>query len=195
MRVQALLLLLALAIAGCEGFSDASEEAARADTLGVEAQPTNDSYEVILVGSMADTLQGAAHFGKVVDAETGKMVNVIRLETGFDFGGGFFLSYGAESLPPPGQYSVEAFPSDSLQSRVLPEGFSARYRRGLLINLRATGGTLTLDAVTDTLVSGSFDITMEGLLSLPGGNPRQGTTRALGRFEADAAGAGYIIGF
>lgn len=165
------------------------------DSLVQDAAPVEVDYEVFLVGAMPDTLRGRAHFGDVVDARTGRTVRVIRLDIGFDFGGGFFLTRGDARFPAPGQYPVEPFPADSLRNRVLPQGFSARYRKGLQINLRATGGTITLDAVTDTLVAGTFEIDLAGLIALPGGRPRQGTVRALGRFEAEGTGAGYIIGF
>ncbi len=187
-----LLPLLLLACSNAEG----PETGVPGDSLAPEVvAPEDAEYEVFLVGSMPDTLRGRAHFGDVVDGSTGKPVSVVRLDIGFDFGGGIFLTRGDAQFPAPGTYPVEPFPADSIRNRGVPQGFSARYRRGLNVNLRATGGTLTLETVTDTLVAGRFEIDLEGLLALPGGTPREGVVRALGRFEAENRGAGYIIGF
>lgn len=195
MYAYARVFLLALLLVAC---SPAEPEA---DGLPFDSlaqpppEPTSVDYEVYLLGATPDTLRGAAHFGDVVDARTGQTLAVIRLETSFDFGGGFFLTYGAPELPGVGQYPIEAFPPDSLRDQRLPQGFSARYRRGLLINLRATGGTLTLESTSDSLITGRFEADLAGLLALPGGTPREGTLRAVGTFSATATGAGYIIGF
>ena len=187
--------MLPLLLLACST-ADEEEAPVPGDSLAQEAAaPAEVDYEVFLVGSMPDTLRGQAHFGDVVDARTGQTLRVVRLEIGFDFGGGFFLTRGDARFPPPGRYPVEPFPPDSLRDQMVPQGFSARYRRGLQVNLRATGGTLTLETVTDTLVAGNFEIDLAGLIALPGGSPRQGTVRALGRFEAENTGAGYIIGF
>lgn len=196
MRAPAALLVCILSVMGgaCAGGGERDVFAVMPGD-STEAVPSQTDYEVFLVGAMSDTLRGPAHMGDVVDAQSGETVAVIRLDTGFDFGGGFFLTYGADQLPAPGAYTVEPFPADSIRDAGLPAGFSARYRRGLLINLSATEGTVRLDEVSDTLVTGSFDISLTGLLALPGGEPREGSVRALGEFRAHTTGAGYIIGF
>ncbi len=196
MRAPAALLVCILSVMGgaCAG-GEESDVPVGVPGDSTEVVPVQMDYEVILVGAMPDTLRGPAHAGDVVDAQSGQTVAVIRLDTGFDFGGGFFLTYGDAQLPAPGVYTVEPFPADSIRDAGLPVSFSARYRRGLLINLRATEGTVRLDEVSDSLVAGSFDISLTGLLALPGGAPREGSVRALGEFRAHTTGAGYIIGF
>ncbi len=192
-RVRALVVLLLLVAAACAAPGE-DDAPVPGDSLDL-APPDQVDYEVFLVGGLADTLRGRAHYGPVVDARTGQEVEVVRLETSFDFGGGFFISYGSTRWPAPGQYPIEPFPSDSLAGRAVPSGFSARYRRGLLINLRATGGTLELETSNDTLVAGRFEMELAGLLSMPGQTPRQGVVHARGTFRALDTGAGYILGF
>lgn len=194
MRAAILAALLAGLLTACSS-ANGDGDVLPVDSTGLAPEPIELDYEVFLLGAMPDTLRGAAYFGQVVDAQSNQTVSVVRMETGFDFGGGFFITYGGEAFPQPGQYSIAPFPADSIRARGLPAGFSVRYRRGLLINLRATGGTFTLETVNDTLIAGRFEADLAGLLALPGGRPREGTLRALGRFEAEAKGAGYIIGF
>ena len=81
-----------------------------------------------------------------------------------------------------------------MRGRVAPSGFVIVYRRGLLFDLASTEGTLTLNAVTDTLVAGTFTARLTGTVARAGGRPQQGVLDADGRFEAGGRGAGFILG-
>lgn len=159
-----------------------------------EAEAEGDDYRVVLTGIEPDTLSGRARFGPVIDGPTQRPLVVIRLDTGTDFGGGFFVTHGGERLPGPGTYPIGAPPPDSLRARVAPTGFAIVYRRGLLFDLASTEGSITLTAVTDTLVSGTFTARLTGTVARAGGRPQQGTLDAQGRFEAGGRGAGFILG-
>jgi hypothetical protein len=202
------LLLCLLLAAGCEQLPGSAEETVLVDALedslalaeeqarAEAAQRLADAdYRVSIGGAMADTLSGTATFGPIVDARTEQELIVIRMGTSIDFGGGYFLSYTGSELPSPGRYDVNAFPPDSVRSDQLPQGWSARYRRGLLVNLRAQSGRLDLETVTDTLIAGTFEIDMNGTVAAPGGTPVYGEVSSRGDFEARPGVSGFLIGF
>ncbi len=197
------LLLAAGATSGCEGQlgGPGPDAATTSDTFGSaddsllvhEVQPGEDDYRVELTGIVPDTLSGRASFGRVVDGPTRQILSVVRLNTGLDFGGGFFILMPGERFPGVGTHPV-ATVADSLRGRVQPNGLWVAYRRGLLFDLVSTDGTVTFDAVSDTLVSGTVDVTLTGTVALPGGSPTDGVLRARGTFRAHSEGAGFIIG-
>ena len=76
----------------------------------------------------------------------------------------------------------------------MPDGWFVVYRRGLLFNLASTEGTVTFEAVSDTLVAGRLDATLEGTGAAQGGLPERGTLTAEGAFRAHSHGAGFILG-
>ena len=203
-RLRFILACALLAVAtGCEGgIGGAAGEAASAVTdafgsaddslLAYEVRPGDDDYRVELTGLVPDTLAGRARFGRVVDGPTGKVLSVIRLNTGLDFGGGFFIIAPGDRLPGVGAHAIATVP-DSLKGQQ-PNGLWVAYRRGLLIDLVSTGGTVTIESVTDTLVAGTLDVTLAGTIALPGGSPTDGELRARGRFRAHNEGAGFILG-
>lgn len=207
--MRSIALLLLLVAAGCEPLpgqveEETDERSALEDSLVLaEEQAAAEAarriaeadYRVSIGGAMADTLSGAASFGPIVDARTGQELIVIRLGTRIDFGGGYFLSYTGTELPEPGRYRISPFPPDSVRSEALPQGWSARYRRGLLVNLRAQEGTLELETVSDTLVTGTFEIDMDGTVAAAGGTPVYGEITSRGDFEARPGLSGFLIGF
>jgi hypothetical protein len=207
LRVRPFALILLCLFAGCEPLpetQDRSQATALDDSLrlaeqeaAAEAQRRFDAadYRVSIGGAMADTLSGAARFGPMIDARTNKELIVVRLETGIDFGGGYLLSYAGTDLPAPGRYEINPFPPDSVRSDQLHQGWSARYRRGLLVNLRAESGTITLDTVTDTLIAGSFEIDLVGTVAAAGGTPVDGEVTTQGDFRARSGVDGFLIGF
>ncbi len=208
MRPFALFLLCLLA--ACEPFPDQSAEddddqtTALDDSLRLAEQEARDQvqqriadadYRVSIGGAMSDTLSGRATFGPIIDARTEQEIVIVRLETGIDFGGGYFLSYGGTELPGPGRYSITPFPADSVRADGFHQGWSARYRRGMLVNMRAESGTLTLETVSDTLLVGTFDIDLIGTVAATGGTPVPGEVSSRGDFKAHSGIGGYIIGF
>ena len=190
-------------MSGCEGRAGGTDSAAAStpdafgsadDSLLVhEVQPGEDDYRVELTGSVPDTLSGSARFGRVLDGPTQRLLSVVRLNTGLDFGGGFFILMPGERFPGVGAHPV-ATVADSLRGHTQPNGLWVAYRRGLLFDLVSTDGTVTFDIVSDTLVSGSLDVTLTGTVALPGGSPTDGSLRARGSFRAHNDGAGFIIG-
>lgn len=164
------------------------------DSLAVAVEaPEGTDYRLVLRGFLPDTLGGRARFGTVVDGPTGDTMAVVRLDAGLDFGGGVFLCYPARRFPEAGTYPLGAYP-DSLRGKRLPDGWFVVYRRGLLYNMASSEGTLTLTAVTDTLVAGSFTGTLEGTGAAQGGLVQRGTLAMDGDFRAEADGAGFILG-
>lgn len=162
--------------------------------LVYDVQPGEDDYRVELTGLVPDTLAGRATFGRVVDGPTGKVMSVVRLRTGLDFGGGFFILAPGDRFPAPGTYPISVVPDSMKAKGAQPDGIWVAYRRGLLFDLVSTQGTVTLTAVTDTLVSGRLDVTLAGTVALPGGSPQDGELRARGSFRAHDEGAGFILG-
>lgn len=183
-------LFVAVLAGGC-GSGDSAVEA----NTGASAESGEDSaseYRVILGNAISDTLRGSADFGTVVEPQTGNRRFVIRLATNFDFAGGMVFARGDTTLPAAGAYSL-ATATDTL-AETQPEAFTMFYREGMLRNLRAVGGTLTLSSVSDTLITGTFDATLRGTAA----NLNVGTTtaevHASGRFRADRNIRGYVIG-
>lgn len=192
-----LLLLLALAFvqAGCEPVPETDELRQYEDSiLQAMAPPRENDYALTLRGTVEDTLSGRATFGSVVDGATGKTMVLIRLETGLDFGGGFFVAYPGTQLPPAGTYPITVFPEDSVRTAQPLQGFAVGYRRGLLINMRSTEGTITLEEVSDTLVRARFSADLEGTIARPGGRATPGVLSATGEFRARPLGAGFVLG-
>ncbi len=193
------LLGLAAALGACEQVPEsgtATPVTGTADDslLAREADRPQDDYRLVLSGISADTLTGSARFGPVVDGPTGDTMMVIRLNTGLDFGGGFFLLHPSERMPGPGTYPLAPPLPDSLKRKRLPTGFWVAYRRGLIFDLVSTEGQVVLETVTDTMISGRLDVTLDGKVALPGGRVQQGEVKAKGTFRAHAEGAGFILG-
>ena len=159
-----------------------------------DVQPGEDDYRIELSGLVPDTLSGRATFGRVVDGPTGKTMSVVRLRTGLDFGGGFFVLVPADRFPAPGTYPISVVPDSLAATSAQPGGLWVAYRRGLLFDLVSTDGTVTFTTVVDTLVAGRFDVTLAGTVALPGGSPQEGSLTARGSFRAHPEGAGFILG-
>lgn len=181
---------LAGAVSACggdEGVGDGGREAA--SDVSSDASP---NYEVFLANALSDTLRGAANFGRVLDSRTGDELFVIRLSTGFDFAGGVVISRRDTVPPEPGTYDLSA-PTDSLAT-VPVNKFLIIYREGMLRDLRSTAGTLTFSVVTDTLIEGRFDATLQGVIAERGRDLAKGEVHAVGHFRAAHGMPGYVIG-
>lgn len=188
-RLVALVLMVAI-ISGC-GSGDSAVEM----PSGAQSDPGDDTsaeFRAVLGNAVADTLVGSADFGKVVEPVSGSYRFIIRLNTGFDFAGGIVFSRSDTSLPSTGDYPLEA-PTDTLTA-ARPEAFAMFYREGMLRDLRAVGGTLTLSTSTDTLIVGQFDATLRGTVASLNIGSTAAEVHVMGRFRADRDLLGYVIG-
>lgn len=193
--VLALFLGMAMVQAGCEPVPETDDLRRYEDSiLQSMAPPRVNDYSLTLRGTVEDTLSGRATFGPVVDGATGTTMMLIRLETGLDFGGGFFVAYPGRQLPPAGTYPITVFPEDSVRTAQPLQGFALGYRRGLLINMRSQEGSITLEEVSDTVVRARFTAELEGTIARPGGRATQGVLSATGEFSARPLGAGFVLG-
>ncbi len=190
-----LCLLLSIA-AGCESFrgqeAGASTDSTRASGEGGASDETATAYRAFLTGAVTDTLRGNAWFGNVVNPETGKDQTVIKLQTGIEFTGGIFITRGDAEPLQAGRYSL-ADVSES-QGAATDGAFVILYREGLSRKLASVSGNLLLETISDTLIQGSFEANLSGLISIGGRSPARGEVRARGEFSARAGTVGYIIG-
>lgn len=186
----AVLFAAALMTAGC-GTGDAPPElpiGEQADNSDV----TSAGYRAILGNALSDTLSGPAGFGTVLEPESRQYRFVIRLASGFDFAGGIIFARSDTAMPETGEYQLETA-TDSLAATQAGE-FAMFYREGMLRELRATSGTLTLSTVTDTLIAGTFDATLRGNVASLNLEGRTAEVHVTGRFRAGRELRGYVIG-
>lgn len=155
-----------------------------------ESSDVSTEYEVVLANAMSDTLRGSATFGRVYSPQTNSTQLVIRLRSSFDFAGGVVISRRSDELPEEGTYDLTA---DSLKI-ARGDQFVIIYREGMLHDLRSVAGSLTLSAVTDTLIVGAFNATLRGRVSGGSRALEAGEVHAIGRFEAERGLSGYVIG-
>ena len=180
-----------LLAAACNAGDDPAAGPAGAGAEEAEEEEEQD-YVVFLSTPLADTLQGNAMFGLVVDADTGRETFVVELESGFDFAGGFFVAYGDDALPAVGTHDLVAL-SDSLKT-VPPGRYAIVYRQGMLKDLVSRSGTVTFSTVNDTLIEGSFDALLHGFVAIGQRRLSNAEVHARGRFRATSGAPGYIIG-
>lgn len=175
---------------GCGSGDTATQLSQESETE--DGEESTAEYRVVLGNALSDTLSGNADFGRVVEPETDNYRFVIRLATGFDFAGGIIIARSDTTLPQAGEYAIQT-PTDTLTA-AQPSEFALYYREGMLRELRATQGTLTLSTVTDSLIVGRFDVRLRG--SVANLNVSDGTAEvhAVGRFRADKDLGGYVIG-
>jgi len=157
-----------------------------------ESEERPMEYQVTLGNALSDTLEGLANFGRVQDPQTGDELFVIRLSTGFDFAGGIVISRRDTTLPTPGDYDL-ALAADSAAA-VPDDKFFIIYREGMLWDLRSESGTLTFSIVSDSLIEGRFDATLQGEIADRGRELTEGEVHAVGRFRAGPGMTGYVIG-
>lgn len=190
-RFVALMLMIAAAAASGCGSGDSAVEM----PPGAQSDPGDDTsteFRAVLGNALTDTLAGNADFGKVVEPVSGSYRFIIRLNTAFDFAGGIVFSRSDTSLPSTGDYPLEA-PTDTLTA-ASPAAFAMFYREGMLRDLRAVSGTLTLSTATDTLIVGRFDATLRGTVASLNIGSTSAEVHATGRFRAGRELQGYVIG-
>lgn len=191
MRLSTYLLPLLIAasfLTACGSVSSngATELDAAVDEAEQEALENN---WVILAGGLVDTLSGEAQFGRVLSPKERSERLVIKMNVGSDFVGGLFITMPDTSLPSAGEYDViPASAADSVQ------GFTVLYREGLVRRLGAASGTVTLETANDTLLAGTFQLTMEGLVAPTGGELLESEVHARGEFRASKGYVGFVVG-
>lgn len=183
-----LLLLWALYAIGC-GNDSAPAIGSSAELIDEEGARAD--YRMILAGAISDTLRGRAVFGPVIAAPSRTEQLVIKFETGVDFVGGLFITRGSTDLPPRGSHPLA---DATAEPDSLPTGaFFVVYREGLLRNLRSRSGTVTFDTVSDSLITGSLEATLAGLVATRMGL-RSGEVHVSGQFSARSGIVGFIVG-
>lgn len=190
-------LTVLLIIAGCEVWSDdgGGSGAEPTDSVAVEvgeADAEPPDYRVYLTGAMADTLEGDAVFGEVFQVSTRSTKSIIELEAGSDFTGGMFITLGDTTLPRPGTYDLTV-PEKGDTTTPQPQ-YRIIYRRGLILNIASVQGSLTFEAVTDSLIQGTFNALLRGDVPVPGAGVQRGEVRAIGQFVAEHGPVGFVIG-
>ena len=179
------LLIACALLAGACGAGDSGNGAVT--TVGTSPDEV-DGYRVTFRGVINDTLSGGARFGEVFDPRSNVTNAVIELVTTADFAGGIVIATGSRGFTGTGRFAFDA------GGGVEDEGLTLIYRQGLYRAFRARSGTLTLTAVTDSLIRGSFDAVMLGEVAERGRDPVQGEVEVSGVFSATAGEPGYIIG-
>ena len=180
----------AAVVSGCGSGDTATEMEA-----GAPADVGDDGsadFRVVLANAVSDTLTGNADFGIVVEPLTGTHRFVVRLATGFDFAGGIIFARSDTTLPAAGEYRLVA-PSDTMTADDRGD-FAMFYREGMLRDLRAASGTLSLSTVTDTLIVGRFNATLRGMVVNLNVGTATSEVHATGRFRAHPGLQGYVIG-
>jgi hypothetical protein len=182
-------------LGGCGADNSQGNDTGAADSVAtVQAQEDEEEfdYRAFLTGAIVDTLEGDASFGWVVSAGTTQQRLLIRLTVPGDFTGGFFINLGDSTLPAPGEYDLTAREPEDPEVQLNEYGIV--YRKGLLLNLASTSGTLTLESVTDTLIQGSFNATLFGETRVPAAAALEGEVNANGEFQARPGRIGFILG-
>lgn len=175
-------------------FTGCEDETARITGTTGESDEANEirsDYRMILAGAISDTLRGRAVFGHVMLARSRTEQFVIKLETGVDFVGGMFITRNSIDLPETGTHQLAAADPESDAAPL--QGYYVVYREGLLRHLRSRGGSVTFDVVTDTLISGTLQATLAGMVSTRTGM-RPGEVHVSGRFSAHSGIVGFLIG-
>lgn len=163
------------------------------DTDGTIARPVaeaEEGYRVIMRGLVGDTLTGRAQFGHVLDQNSGRLNWIIELVTADDFAGGIFIASPVDAMPEAGRYGVAA---DALSDPGADQ-LALIYRHGLFRVFRARSGSVTFNHVSDTLVSGTFDVILTGEVADRGREAVRGEAEASGSFSARRGQPGYVIG-
>lgn len=183
------LLVVVLGAAACGAEADGPGGASGTEAPA-EADESAAGYRAIFSGALSDTLRGRASFGTVVASATRRERFVIVLGSRDDPLGGLVFARPDGAPPAPGTYDLVPY-ADSTRR---PSDFSLIYREGMRRTLRATGGTLRLDIVRDTLIEGSFRADLEGTVAHPGQLPRQSLADVRGAFRAENGSVGFLLG-
>jgi hypothetical protein len=202
----ALLLLLLLATAACGSGGEMSGPAAAADTVDAaqdtaaaaeEDEGPEYAYQMYTRGTLVDTLSGNARFGKIFDPATRRRQWIVSLRSGRDVTSGVYLARPDTSLPDPGTYQiVKRRPvgrADSIRAAG-KNAFTMIYRAGMRRSFHSQSGTLELTTVTDTLIEGTLEATLDGSAALPGQPPQEGTLTVRGDFRAEKRTVGFVFG-
>lgn len=186
------LLALVFLLPGCDSNDPAGMTSTPEDTTAVSGQVQEPPYTLILSGVLSDTLQGNSAFGVVIDPGTGFEQFIIKMAAQNDFTGGVFVAREALSIPRAGSYQLANIADNPL---AVPDSmFAVIYRKGLDRYFKSTGGTLSIDVATDSLIEGSLEATMKGWITSSGELQQDQEIRIRGSFSAGSGFAGYVIG-
>jgi len=192
---------LLLAVAAC-GSGDEMGAPAAGDTAAAERaeKPTDEleyPYEVYTRGMFADTLRGSAGFGTVFDPIRRRRQWIVSMSSGADVTSGVYIARPDTSLPSSGTYQIVKRRPVGRADSVRAAGtntFTMIYRAGMRRSFHSQSGTLELTTVTDSLVEGTFEATLDGSAALPGQPPQQGTLTVRGTFRAEKEMVGFMFG-
>lgn len=185
-------LTLVFLLTGCDSNDSVGMANALVDTTGVSGLDQRPPYTLFLSGTVSDTLQGNAAFGVVIDPGTGVEQFIVKMAAQNDFTGGVFVARRDLSLPRPGSYQLGDVARAPLS---VPDSmFVVVYRKGLDRYFKSTGGTLSIDVATDSLIEGSLEAAMVGWITASGELQDGQEIRIRGSFSARPGFAGYVIG-
>lgn len=153
-------------------------------------QESDEGYRVIFRGLVVDTLSGRSQFGHIIDPRTRERNWIVELVMADDFAGGMVIALPSDQPPSESRYDVSI---DALEER--PEGGAVlAYRHGLYRVFRGRAGSVTFTHVSDTLVSGNFDVTLVGEVAERGREAIRGESEISGSFAARPGQPGYVLG-
>jgi hypothetical protein len=197
------LAFLLLAAAACGSGPEEDAPATGNDSVTVAAAEAEEGsgpeyrYEVMVRGMLRDTLSGSAQFGIVFDPVTRRRQWMLSLRSGNDVTSGVYLARPDTARPQAGTYQIVSRPPVARYDSLRPDGkesFTMIYRAGMRRSFHSQSGTFELTAATDSLVEGTFRVTLEGTASPPGQPPREGTLTLTGEFRAEKRNVGFMFG-
>ena len=163
-----------------------------------EASVDQHAYEVFMEGALQDTLQGEAAFGIVVNSNSRQRSFVIELRTASSLSGGLYLVRQDTLIPEQGTYELANVSDTTTRPS---DQFALIYRQGMRRALSSYQGTLEITKSSDSLLVGSLDAELRGLVkeeaNVAAGEDMQDGTEQVqlwGEFRAESGEVGYLIG-
>ena len=197
------LLLLVLVASACRSGAEEDAPATGGDSVTVAAAASEGDagpeyrYEAVVRGMLRDTLRGSARFGVIFDPVTQRRQWVVSMRAGGDVTSGVYLARPDTARPQAGTYQIVNRPPvgryDSLRGSS-NKSFTVIYRAGMRRSFSSQSGTVELTTATDTLIEGTFQVTLQGTASPPGQPPREGTLTVTGEFRAEKHAVGFMFG-
>jgi hypothetical protein len=183
---------LSAVLVACGGSDESSPFPA--DTTGQQASSGEREqldFQLFVSGALQDTLQGNASFGTVVNTNTGNHHFVIEMTVEDDPGSAVYVTHADTTVPGQGSYDLVSTSDSTAQGEL-----AVTWRSGMRRNVSASSGTLTLETSSDTLVAGSMEATLRGVIAESGGiqATEAGTEEVQinGEFRAERGTVGYI---
>lgn len=174
------------ALAGCDDEAPVDPQDA---AVAIDEEAVDYRF-YFMTSAQADTLEGDAQYGMVLNRRLDANELVIQLSAGGGYGGGLYLARRDTTLPAARAYDVADGNSDSLRA----DQWTVSYQAGLGTQLTSSGGRIVFETVTDTLIAGTFDVTLRGTVARGGIDDPLNEAQVRGRFRADRGPIGYFIG-